>query len=121
VTPRPRPRAPADSPERGIQQLEGYLLWQAEKERARAEAEAFAHRLPWLTGEQRRQVTHHYAELRLADTLKTLEHLRERSRELRIEYSLRYEHLRRRLLHAAAYLAVSLLLLDALLVLTLSR
>jgi hypothetical protein len=104
-----------------MQQLEGYLLWEAEKARIRAEADAFAHRLPWLTSEQRRQVTHHYAESRLADARKTLEHVRERSRELRSEYSLRYEHLRRRLIHAAACLAVSLLFLDALLVLALSR
>lgn len=83
---------------RGLQQLEGYLLAQSHLRTARAEAEAFAGRLPWLTSGQYEAVVELYTENRMALTRRVLEGTVEHCGELRQEYTARYEQLRRRLL-----------------------
>ncbi|MEC4016333.1 hypothetical protein [Streptomyces sp. H27-D2] len=90
----------------GIARLEGYLLCQAENRTARAEAEAFARRLPWLTGDQHEEVVRLYTEERLALARSTLQRIADRCHELHADYAARYEDLRRRL--ARAMLAVLL-------------
>lgn len=82
----------------GIARLEGFLLCQAEKQRARTEAEAFARRLPWLTTAQQEEVVRHYAEERLAVSRETLRTVAARCAELRDEYTVRYDTFRQRLL-----------------------
>lgn len=81
----------------GVARLEGYLLCQAELGDARADAEAFARRMPWLTTAQREQVVRLYTEDRVALSRRTLQRIVDRCHELRGEYSARYEELRRRL------------------------
>jgi len=83
---------------RGLAQLEGYLLAQTHRRTARAEAEAFAGRLPWLTPAQHEDVVRLYTADRMALTRRVLEGTVERCAELRREYTDRYEQLRRRLL-----------------------
>ncbi|MET9297216.1 hypothetical protein [Streptomyces sp. NPDC003077] len=85
---------------RGIARVEGYLLWQAERDRARAEAEEFADRMPWLTTAQREEVTRLYREQRLVVARQVLRAIADRCEELREEYTARYETLRRRLVRA---------------------
>ncbi|KAA6223457.1 hypothetical protein CP973_17355 [Streptomyces albofaciens JCM 4342] len=82
----------------GIARLEGYVLYQAEAGRARAEAEAFADRMPWLTTAQREEVVRLGTEDRLAMTHRYLRRVRDRCEELKGEYSSRYEELRLRLM-----------------------
>lgn len=82
----------------GIAALEGYLLSQAEISDARREAEAFADRLPWLTTAERSEVVRLYAEDHLDVSRRVLRRITDRCRELRAEYTARYELLRRRLL-----------------------
>ncbi|MCD0484026.1 hypothetical protein LO771_16910 [Streptacidiphilus sp. ASG 303] len=92
---RPGPRGESD---RGIHQLEGYLLWQGETAAAREQAEAFADRLPWLTGPQREDVVRVYTADRLEVSRATVRRIADRARELRHEYTARYRALRLRLL-----------------------
>lgn len=82
---------------RGLAELEGYLLCQAELRGARAEAEAFVERLPWLTAAQRTEVVRVYTEERLALARRMLHQVTERCHALRQEYAQRYALLRRRL------------------------
>jgi hypothetical protein len=93
--------------ESGIAQLEGYLLCQSEISGARAEAEAFVGRLPWLTGAQRDEVVRLYAEDRMELSRRLLRRIVDRGHELRAEYTARYEELRRRLLCLCAALVLS--------------
>lgn len=86
----------------GIARLEGYLLWQAELTGARAEAEEFARRLPWLTSGQYEELVRQYAEARIALSRRVLRAVAHRCGELRAEYSERYALLRRRLLWACS-------------------
>ncbi|GAA2357921.1 hypothetical protein [Streptomyces cuspidosporus] len=88
-----------DEIESGIARLEGYLLCQRELGDARAEAEAYADRLPWLTTTQREEVVRLYAEERVELSRRMLRRIADRCEELRAEYTARYEELRRRLLY----------------------
>ena len=45
-----------------VNEIEGFLLWEAEKDRARTRADAFCARLPWLTDTQRSEVELHYCQ-----------------------------------------------------------
>jgi hypothetical protein len=81
----------------GINQLEGYLLWQAETDRARDCARDFSARLPWLTTAQREEVEHAYTQDRLQQSRAYLLRIAGRCRELQREYQQRYDALRRRL------------------------
>lgn len=51
----------------GIERVEGYLFWQAQRRNAEAEAERFCDRLPWLTDAQRREAVRVYAGQRLTE------------------------------------------------------
>nr|WP_202537460.1 hypothetical protein [Streptomyces sp. SID8350] len=77
-------------------QLEGYLLWNAEIERARAQARRFTDQLPWLTTAQREDVERVYLTERVAASRDALTRVRDRAAELRGEYTARYERLRAR-------------------------
>ena len=81
----------------GINQLEGYLLWQAETDRARDSAREFSARLPWLTTAQREEVERAYTQDRLEQSKAYLVRIAARCRELQREYQERYNALRRRL------------------------
>lgn len=111
-----------DQPEAasGIARLEGYLLYQAELRDARAEAEAFACRMPWLTSDQREEVVRLYTEDRIALSRRTLQRITTRCHELRAEYSARYEQLRRRLLCTGLALLLAAVALCALTLLSAS-
>jgi hypothetical protein len=96
---------PDDDSARGLAQIEGYLLWNAELEQARLQAGLFAEQLPWLTTAQREDVERVYAADRVAVSRATLLRIAERAVELRGEYTERYRRLRARCL-AAAVVAV---------------
>ncbi|GAA2474104.1 hypothetical protein GCM10010406_07620 [Streptomyces thermolineatus] len=96
---------------RGINQLEGYLLLQAENTNAVREAEEFARLMPWLTGARREEVVALYAERRMAVSRTAIRTVADRCRELRQEYTERYEELRRRLLCATAATVLGVLVL----------
>ncbi|MFE2296432.1 hypothetical protein [Streptomyces sp. NPDC059452] len=81
---------------RGLAQLEGYLLWSAEVERARRQARRFTGELPWLTTAQREDVERVYLADRVAVSRDSLTRVRDRAAELRAEYTERYERLRAR-------------------------
>ncbi|MFJ1593387.1 hypothetical protein ACIOD0_24555 [Kitasatospora albolonga] len=81
---------------RGLAQLEGYLLWNAEVERARRQARRFTDELPWLTTAQREDVERVYLTDRVAVSRESLTRVRDRAAELRGEYTRRYERLRAR-------------------------
>jgi len=81
----------------GINQLEGYLLWQAETDRARDSAREFSARLSWLTTAQRAEVERAYTQDRLEQSKAYLLRIAGRCRELQREYQERYDALRRRL------------------------
>ncbi|WKX69069.1 hypothetical protein [Streptomyces sp. XD-27] len=84
-----------------IKDIEGFLLWEAEKHTAHARARAFCSRMPWLTDSQRQEVERLYAQDHLGVSRGFLERVVERSGELRAEYEHRYRTLRSRLLAAA--------------------
>lgn len=86
----------ADSVRKGVADLEGYLLWQAETEKARAAAEAFTAGLDWLTAGQREEVLALYTRTELDRSRASVTHIARRARELREEYQARYDRLRRR-------------------------
>jgi hypothetical protein len=94
-----------DDSARGLAQIEGYLLWNAELEQARHQAGLFADQLPWLTTAQREDVERVYAADRVAVSRATLVRIAERAVELRGEYTERYRRLRARCV-ATAVLAV---------------
>ncbi len=84
--------------DRGLNEMAGYLLWQAEESEAATRAEAFAKRLPWLTGAQREEVVRVYTEDRLETSRAVIQRIADRARELQREYSERYQRLRIRIL-----------------------
>ncbi|QXE38335.1 hypothetical protein KQY30_32970 [Streptomyces sp. GMY02] len=90
---------------RGLVQLEGYLLWNAEIEDARGRAARFCEQLPWLTTAQREDVERAYIADRLAASRAMLVRISERAAGLRGEYTERYRTLRTRCV-AAAVVAV---------------
>ncbi|MFD9421310.1 MULTISPECIES: hypothetical protein [unclassified Streptomyces] len=91
---------------RGLAQMEGYLLWNAEVEEARREARRFTGQLPWLTTAQREDVERVYLMDRMTLCRESLTRVSGRAAELRGEYTERYEQLRARCV-AASGLAVS--------------
>ncbi|MGW4518230.1 hypothetical protein ACWEO4_41330 [Streptomyces sp. NPDC004393] len=78
-------------------EVEGYLLLQAEREQAQREAEALCARLPWLTSAQAEDLARHYTEQRLGLTRQALQATADRAKRLRGEYETRYATLRRTL------------------------
>lgn len=90
-------------------EVEGYLLAEADRERARREAEAFCARLPWLTTAQAEEVARLYAEEHIELTRQRLRQTLRRADELRHEYEARYAALRHRLLAWHAVGATALL------------
>ncbi|MEU0008741.1 hypothetical protein ABZ079_31925 [Streptomyces sp. NPDC006314] len=86
-------------------EVEGYLLLQAEREQAQSEAEALCARLPWLTSGQAEDLTRHYTEQRLGLTRQALQATADRAKRLRGEYEARYAALRRALLRRHAVCA----------------
>ncbi|MBT2510393.1 hypothetical protein J7I98_31985 [Streptomyces sp. ISL-98] len=81
---------------RGLAQLEGYLLWNAELEDARRRAGCFTDQLPWLTTAQREDVERVYMAERLAASQAMLVRISARATALRGEYTRRYRRLRKR-------------------------
>ncbi|MBK3558707.1 hypothetical protein JHN55_19690 [Streptomyces sp. MBT56] len=81
---------------RGLAQLEGFLLWNAEVERARRQARRFTDQLPWLTTAQREDVERVFITERVAVSRESLTRIRDRAEELREEYTGRYARLRAR-------------------------
>ncbi|GAA3174203.1 MULTISPECIES: hypothetical protein [Streptomyces] len=91
-----------------INEIEGFLLWEAEKRRARSRAEEFCAGLPWLTGTQRAEVARHYCRDQAELSRDTLERIAARATELRAEYAGVHRALRRRLLTGYAAGTVAL-------------
>ncbi|MGK5532974.1 hypothetical protein [Streptomyces sp. URMC 129] len=110
-----------DDAAEGIAQLEGYLLWQGELSTARAEAEAFADALPWLTDAQRAELTARYAEERIRLSRRVLAAVGDRCRVLEREYTARYGELRHRLLCATGCVLLTAVSMSAGLLLLASR
>ncbi|WP_030410416.1 hypothetical protein [Streptomyces sp. NRRL S-1448] len=86
-------------------EVEGYLLAQAEREQARREAAALCARLTWLTTGQAEDLARHYTEQRLGLTRQALQATADRAKRLRGEYEARYAELRRALLRRHAVCA----------------
>ncbi|MFI8437254.1 hypothetical protein ACIGJO_26640 [Streptomyces sp. NPDC079020] len=97
---------PHEDSARGLAQLEGYLLWNAEIEEARRQARRLTGQLPWLTTAQREDVERVYLMERMAGCRESLTRITGRAAELRGEYTERYEQLRARCV-AASVVAVS--------------
>lgn len=99
----------------GIAGIEGYLLWQAETDRARAEAEAFVDALDWPTAAQRQELVRLLALRQLDLSQRAVTRIACRARQLRREYQQRYDCLRRRVLATVLALLAALVLLNVLL------
>ncbi|KWT59874.1 hypothetical protein ADL21_22300 [Streptomyces albus subsp. albus] len=93
-----------------INEIEGFLLWEAEKDRARTRAREFGDRLPWLTRAQRAEVERQYQADQLEFSGAYLRRIAARSGELRAEYEGVYRELRRRL--CTAFLAAAVVLVS---------
>ncbi|WP_262009089.1 hypothetical protein [Streptomyces sp. FIT100] len=91
-------RSPDDRIQGGLNQLDGYLYWQAELAEARREATAFCDRLSWLTTGERRDLEEEYARARVDMAKAATRRIAGRCIELRAEYEARYQRLRRRTL-----------------------
>ncbi|MEV6568733.1 hypothetical protein [Streptomyces kronopolitis] len=94
------PEADGTAMDRALNEIEGFLLREAEKDRARRRAEAFSAGLPWLTDTQRREVELHYCRDQRDASWAYLERVAHRSATLRTEYEDVYRALRRRLITA---------------------
>ncbi|MFE3882180.1 hypothetical protein ACFXPQ_04525 [Streptomyces lydicus] len=99
----------------GIADIEGYLLWQAETDRARADAEAFVDSLDWPTTAQRQELVRLLARRQLELSQRAVTRVAGRALQLRREYQQRYDCLKRRVLAAVLALLVALVLLNVLL------
>lgn len=86
---------------RGLAQVEGYLLWNAEVEEARRQAVRFTEQLPWLTTAQREDVERVYLSDRVDLCRQSLTRIADRAVELRGEYTERYAQLRARCVAAS--------------------
>ncbi|MFF3543351.1 hypothetical protein ACFYXD_16090 [Streptomyces platensis] len=86
--------------DQAVSEIEGFLLWEAEKDRARTRAEAFCAGLPWLSDTQRREVELRYCQDQRDTSRAYLERIATRSAALRTEYEGVYRALRRRLITA---------------------
>ncbi|MFG3408288.1 hypothetical protein [Streptomyces sp. NPDC048142] len=87
---------------RGLAQLEGFLLWNAEVERARGQARRFTGQLPWLTTAQREEIERVFIAERVTASRESLIRIRDRADELRAEYTGRYTRLRARCVAVSA-------------------
>ncbi|AEW98090.1 MULTISPECIES: hypothetical protein [Streptomycetaceae] len=99
-----------------LNEIEGFLLWEGEKHRARERAHAFASGLPWLTDSQRADLEQRYVRDQLDLSRACLVRIAQRSGELRAEYEAVYAALKRRLagrLLACAVVACAALVLWA--------
>jgi hypothetical protein len=106
VTSASRHGAPLDRQGRALaNEVEGYLLLQAEQEQAQREAEALCARLSWLTSGQAEDLARHYTEQRRELTRQILQVTADRAKRLRGEYEARYAELRRTLLRRYAVCA----------------
>lgn len=94
------PRAAEIPLDQAVNEIEGFLLWEAEKDRARTRAETFCAGLPWLTDTQRREVELRYCQDQRDTSQAYLERIATRSAALRTEYEGVYRALRRRLITA---------------------
>ncbi|MEU9361951.1 hypothetical protein AB0D35_28145 [Streptomyces sp. NPDC048301] len=90
---------------RGLAQVEGYLLWNAEVDKARRQARSFTDELPWLTTAQRDDVERVYTADRIEAGRETLTRIAGRALELRGEYAARYDRLRTRCVAASVLFA----------------
>ncbi|MGA5563333.1 cytochrome C oxidase subunit I [Streptomyces platensis] len=95
--------------------MEGYLLWQAEVDCARADAEAAVDALDWPTTAQREELVALLARRQLDVSQLALTRIATRAHQLRGEYQQRYDVLRRRALAAVVGLVAALVLVNALL------
>ncbi len=94
-------RRAAEMPlDQAVNEIEGFLLWEAEKDRARTRARDFCAGLPWLTDTQRREVELRYCQDQRDASRTYLERIATRSAALRTEYEGVYRALRRRLITA---------------------
>lgn len=84
--------------DQAVNEIEGFLLWEAEKDRARSRAADFCAGLPWLTDTQRREVELRYCQDQRETSRAYLERIAARSAALRTEYEGVYRALRRRLI-----------------------
>lgn len=114
----------ADHPDGGpvrpaemVNQVEGYLLWQARVAEAEQRARAFTEPMQWLTTAQREEIEEHYVRDCLLRARGDLQRVADRCRALRGEYEERYRRLRARclafVLTALAVLAAAGVLLLA--------
>ncbi|MCL7495484.1 MULTISPECIES: hypothetical protein [Streptomyces] len=103
------------SVEAGIARMEGYLLWQAEIDRARTDAEAFVDALDWPTSAQRDELVALLARRQLDLSRRAVTRIATRALQLRREYQQRYDVLKRRVLVTALALLSVLTFLDVLL------
>ncbi|GGX96935.1 cytochrome C oxidase subunit I [Streptomyces anandii] len=87
-----RPAGAADV----VNQVEGYLLWQARVAEAEERARAFTEPMEWLTGAQREEIEEHYTRDCLLRARSDLQRVADRCRALRGEYEERYRRLRAR-------------------------
>ncbi|MFB6638715.1 hypothetical protein ACFCYF_15815 [Streptomyces chartreusis] len=87
---------PTEESARGLNQLQGHLLWAAEIDDARRQASRFVENLPWLTTSQREDVERVYTSDRITASRASLERICRRAAELRTEYECRYRKLRAR-------------------------
>jgi hypothetical protein len=93
-----------------VNEIEGFLLLQAEYDVAERDAHHFTGRMPWLTTAQAEDVTCQYLAERTRLTEQTLGVIVRRSSLLRDEYEARYALLRSRMLKlSAATLCAALL------------
>ncbi|AWN30516.1 MULTISPECIES: hypothetical protein [unclassified Streptomyces] len=99
----------------GIASLEGYLLWQGEIDRARAEAEACVEVLDWPTTAQREELVDLLARRQLDLSRMVITRVAERSLQLRRDYQQRYDCLKRRVVACALALVAVLALVSCLL------
>ncbi|MFI1168113.1 cytochrome C oxidase subunit I [Streptomyces sp. NPDC020801] len=103
-----------------VNQVEGYLLWQARVAEAEERARAFTEPLQWLTTAQREEIEQHYVRECLLRARADLQRVADRCRELRGEYEERYHQLRARCL-ALVLTALAVLATAAVLAVILER
>ncbi|MFD5394815.1 hypothetical protein ACFWJW_11375 [Streptomyces sp. NPDC127097] len=99
----------------GIARMEGYLLWQAEVDCARADAEAAVDALDWPTTAQREELVDLLARRQLDVSRMAITRIAARAHQLRGEYQQRYNVLKLRALATVLALLTALVLLNALL------
>ncbi|MET7436226.1 hypothetical protein ACFYQQ_28405 [Streptomyces sp. NPDC005496] len=104
--PEPLPQSAAA----GVNEIEGFLLLQAEYDVAQRDAQYFTERMPWLTTAQAEDVARQYLAERTRLTEQTLSTIVRRTRQLRDDYEARYALLQARTLKlSAAALCAALL------------